>query len=128
MTTPSGPTNHDQQEPNSPTWKERLVRRRFWDKVRSTLGKVPFMEDALAAYYCAMDANTPKHVKLIAFGALAYFILPIDKIPDIIPGVGFIDDAAVLTAALSSMVPYMSEEHFQKAREFLNKDQSEQDT
>jgi len=102
-------------------WKERLVRRRFWDKARTTLGKVPFSEDALAAYYCAIDPATPRHVRIILIGALAYFIMPIDKIPDFIPGLGFADDAAVLAAAIKSILPYIHEDHFQKARDFLNK-------
>ena len=80
---------------------EALVNEGFWDKLRKTLGRVPFIEDALAAYYCATDGKTPLYVKAVLMGALAYFIVPIDVIPDFIPGLGFTDDAAILATAIS---------------------------
>ncbi len=79
---------------------EALVCRRLLDKVRATLGRVPFTEHALAAYYAATDPSTPGHVKAVLIGALAYFIVLTDMIPDFIAGLGFTDDAAVLLAAL----------------------------
>ena len=42
---------------------ERYVRRSFWDKVRKTLGLVPFLEEALAGYHCAIDPATPARVR-----------------------------------------------------------------
>ncbi|MDZ7711648.1 MAG: YkvA family protein [Rhodovibrio sp.] len=53
----------------------------FWSKARRVLGRVPFLEDAVAAYYCARDPETPTQVKAVLFGALAYFILPTDLVP-----------------------------------------------
>jgi uncharacterized membrane protein YkvA (DUF1232 family) len=103
--------------------QERIVRRRFWDKVRRTLGKVPFTEEAVAVFYCATDKQTPAHVKAVLFAALAYFILPVDMIPDLAAGLGFTDDAAVLFAAMSSLAPYVTETHFERARGFLAKDE-----
>jgi uncharacterized membrane protein YkvA (DUF1232 family) len=100
--------------------QERLVRRRFWDKVRGTLGKIPFTEQAVAAFFCATDAKTPPHAKAILFAALAYFVLPIDMIPDFIAGIGFTDDATVLLAALSTLSPYISDAHHARARGFLD--------
>jgi uncharacterized membrane protein YkvA (DUF1232 family) len=125
--TPPSPPGLPSREPPDPLgdeshWKARLVRRRFWHKARATLGKVPFSEDALAAYYCAVDPATPRHVRFVLIGALAYFILPIDKIPDFIPGIGFIDDAAVIAAAVKSVSAYLHPEHYAMARAFLNKD------
>ena len=74
----------------------------FWAKVKATAGRVPMVETALAAWYCAIDEATPPHVKAVIFGALAYFVAPIDLIPDILAGMGFTDDAAVLAAVLST--------------------------
>ena len=102
--------------------QEEVVRRRFWGKVRSTLGKIPFTEQAVASFYCATDAKTPPHVKAILFAALAYFVLPIDMVPDFIAGLGFSDDATVMFAALSALSPYLTETHFQRARAFLDKE------
>ena len=87
-------------------------------KLRRNLGRIPFTDDAIAAYYCAMDPATPTKAKAIIFGALVYFITPTDVIPDIlIPG--FTDDAAILAAALGMVRGHMTDGHYRKARAFL---------
>lgn len=102
---------------------EQIVRDGFWTKVRQTLGKVPFTEDAVAAFYCATDAATPMTVRVTLFGALAYFVLPLDIIPDFIVGLGYTDDAAVLLAAFTACKTYITEDHRVKARTWLLKAQ-----
>ncbi len=104
---------------------EALVNQGFWDKLRKTLGQVPFIEDALAAYYCATDGKTPIYVKAVLMGALAYFIVPYDVIPDFIPGLGFTDDAAILATAISAVRSALRPEHFDAARAFLKKEGGE---
>ena len=101
---------------------EALVKEGFWDKLRKTLGRVPFIEDALAAYYCATDGKTPIYVKAVLMGALAYFIIPYDVIPDFIPGLGFTDDAAILATAISAVRSALRPEHFDAARAFLKRE------
>ena len=81
--------------------RERRVRRDFWAKLKRIAGMVPFVEDLVAAYYCALDPATPMRVRGMLLAALAYFILPVDIIPDMIAGLGFADDMALLTAAWS---------------------------
>ena len=100
---------------------EALVARSFWDKLRKTLGLIPFMEDALAAYYCATDKATPLYVRAMLMGALAYFIIPSDVIPDFIVGLGFTDDASILAAAIAAVHTTMKPKHFEAARDFLDK-------
>jgi uncharacterized membrane protein YkvA (DUF1232 family) len=92
------------------------VARDFWDKLRRYVRRIPFVEDAVAAYYCAMDPATPLPVKAVLLGALAYFILPIDIIPDFIALVGFVDDAGVLYAAIRTVAPHIKDSHRQQAR------------
>src|ERR1700732_4745270 len=75
------------------------VRKQFWRKLKRVAAKLPFAEDLLAAYYCAFDRQTPRHVQAALLGAIAYFILPFDFIPDMLPVLGFTDDAAVLATA-----------------------------
>src|ERR1041385_8565670 len=75
---------------------EETVRRGFWRKVKRFAARLPFVEDLIAAYYCAFDRDTPFQVKAALMGALAYFVLPFDAIPDMMPMLGFADDAAVL--------------------------------
>lgn len=91
----------------------------FWSKVRRTIGRVPFLADATAAYYCALDEKTPFYVKAVLLGALAYFIVPTDLIPDFIAGVGYADDASVLTAAIASVRGHITDAHRTRAREVL---------
>jgi uncharacterized membrane protein YkvA (DUF1232 family) len=91
----------------------------FWTKLRRNLGRIPFAEDAVAAYYCSIDPKTPTQAKAILVGALAYFILPTDLVPDFIAMVGYGDDAAVLAAAIRAVLPYIKDEHREKARAAL---------
>ncbi len=99
----------------------------FWDKLRRTFGRIPFAEDALAAYYCARDPDTPLQVKAILMGALAYFIVPADMLPDVIALLGFTDDAAVLAAALRTVMPHVKERHHEQARVALKREEVGQD-
>lgn len=101
---------------------KKLVMREFAQKLKSNIGKIPFAEDVTAAFYCAMDGNTPSFVKAVLFGALAYFIMPADVIPDFVAGLGFTDDASVLVAALSTVKQYVTDGHREKAKSFLNKE------
>ena len=98
---------------------EESVRRGFWPKARRVARGLPFAEDLLAAYYCAFDQTTPLHVKAALFGALAYFVMPFDAIPDFFLGLGFTDDAAVLIAAFTAAKTHITEAHHEKARAWL---------
>jgi len=91
----------------------------FGAKVRRTLGRVPFIEDAVAAYFCARDPHTPFQVKAVIMGALAYFVVPSDMIPDFIAAFGFTDDAAVFYAALRTIAPHITADHRARARRAL---------
>ncbi len=92
------------------------VRRRFWKKLKQVVAKLPFAEDLLAAYYCAFDKETPRHVQAALLGAIAYFILPFDFIPDMLPVLGFTDDAAILATAIRMVAGHITPEHRAAAR------------
>ena len=83
--------------------------------------RLPFTEDLLAAYYCAFDRETPFQVKAALIGALAYFVLPFDAIPDMMPMLGFADDATALATALRLMASHMKPEHREAAKRALDK-------
>lgn len=102
--------------------KEADVRKGFWPKMRGAIASVPFAEDAVAAYYCATDKQTPLSVKGTLLGALAYFILPTDLIPDFLIGLGYVDDASVLMLALSSVRGSMTDSHKEKAKKALDRE------
>lgn len=101
------------------TRDEEGLKRRFWDKLKRVASRIPFAEDLVAAFYCATDPKTPSRVKLILLSAIAYFILPTDAIADILPLIGFADDAAVLAAAITQVASSITEEHRAKARKTL---------
>ena len=98
---------------------ESSLRRHFWPKLRRVFAHLPFVEDLLAAYYCAFDRTTPRRVQLALIGAIAYFVLPVDAIPDWLPVAGFTDDAAVLATTLKLVADHISPLHRQAAREAL---------
>lgn len=97
------------------------VRRRFWIKFKRVVARLPFAEDLLAAYYCAFDRETPRHVQVALLGALAYFILPFDFMPDVLPVLGFTDDAAVLATAIRMVASNITSEHREAARAALKR-------
>jgi len=102
--------------------EEATIRRSFWSKLRRVGGRIPFAEDLVAAYYCAVDPATPNRVRFILMGAIAYFILPTDAIADFLPLVGFADDAAVLATAITQVASSITETHRTKARDALLQD------
>ena len=97
------------------------VRKNFWRKLKRVAAKIPFAEDLLAAYYCAFDRQTPRHVQAALIGALAYFILPFDFVPDFLPVLGFTDDAAVLATAIRLVATHIRDEHREAARAALKR-------
>ncbi|MCK3778414.1 YkvA family protein [Sinorhizobium chiapasense] len=99
--------------------REKRVKRRFWPTFRRAARQIPFSRDLVAAYYCAIDPQTPTRTRGILLAALAYFVLPIDIIPDMLAVVGFSDDVAVLTAAFAAISGQIKETHYTKADETL---------
>ncbi len=98
---------------------EQGVLREFWARIRKIGRKLPFAEDIVAAAMCATDPATPARVKLLVLGGLAYFVMPLDGIPDILPLIGFTDDAAVIAATIAAIRVHMKDEHWERARAFL---------
>jgi uncharacterized membrane protein YkvA (DUF1232 family) len=101
--------------------EETLVKRGFWRKCRRVAAKLPFAEELLAAYYCAFDRSTPLHVKAALIGTLAYFVLPTDLVPDFLPALGYVDDAASLAATMRLVAAHILPAHRQAAAEALER-------
>ena len=98
-----------------------FVRRHFWRKLKRVAAHLPFAEDLVAGYYCAFDHQTPRHVQASLLGAIAYFILPFDFVPDMLPILGFSDDAAVLAAAFRVVATHITPAHRGAARAALQR-------
>jgi uncharacterized membrane protein YkvA (DUF1232 family) len=88
----------------------------FWRRLRRLLRRLPLIDRTLAAWYCARDPQTPLGARIALFGAIGYFIMPLDAIPDFIPGVGHIDDAAVMLLALRLVAHRITPGHHERAR------------
>jgi uncharacterized membrane protein YkvA (DUF1232 family) len=99
---------------------EEGVKRDFWSKLKRVGRNLPFAEDLVAAYFCTLDSSTPSRVKVVLFGAIAYFVLPFDAVADILPLLGFADDAAILATAIAQVAESITEAHRDKARQVLS--------
>jgi uncharacterized membrane protein YkvA (DUF1232 family) len=99
----------------------RMVDAGFWPKLHRLATRLPFAEDLLAAWYASRDPKTPRKVKIGLTAALAYFILPIDTVPDWIAGLGYGDDFAVLLAAIRLAADAIKDSHRASAREKLDR-------
>jgi len=100
---------------------ERIVHDGFWKKLRRLIGKIPFAEDLVAAYYCSVDPATPLLARATLIAAVAYFVMPFDAIPDALAVVGFTDDATVLAAAIAIAGAHITPSHRDRARSVLLK-------
>ena len=96
---------------------EASLRRKFWRKLLREAASIPHLEDVLTAYYCAFDRNTPAYVKVVLVGAIVYFAVPDDLIPDTL--LGLADDAALLAVAFKLVSAHIKPEHRQAAQIML---------
>jgi uncharacterized membrane protein YkvA (DUF1232 family) len=99
--------------------REKTVRQKFWPTFRKAARKIPFSRDVVAAYYCALDPQTPLKVRGTLLAALAYFVLPVDIIPDVFVGIGFSDDIAVFSAAFAMVNRHIRPDHYESADKAL---------
>lgn len=90
----------------------------LWDKIRDNVSSIgmKLIYKALQLYYVAQSPDCPMKVKAGIYGALGYLISPIDFIPDVVPVVGYTDDAAAIALALALSQMYLTEEINAKAR------------
>ncbi|WP_374377791.1 YkvA family protein [Pseudomonas fluvialis] len=93
----------------------------FWNKVvkYAKAAGQEVIEKALWLYYAAQNPKTPTWAKATIYGALGYFILPVDAIPDVLPGVGYTDDLGVIAAAITAVSVYITDEVKQQASQKL---------
>ena len=93
----------------------------FWPKMRRVVAKVPFAREALAVWHCARDEETPLAAKGMMLAALAYFVMPVDAIPDFIAGLGYTDDAAVFAALVAVLGRNLKPKHRAAAKRDIDK-------
>ena len=99
----------------------KFTEKAFWQKLANhalEAGKEVVMS-GLKLYYAARQKKTPAWAKAVALTALAYFISPVDAIPDVTPGIGYLDDAGVLATAIASLRLYITAEIVREAKAAL---------
>ena len=107
--------------PTAVKLNEQRVNRGFWPKIRKVAAKAPFAAEALSLWWCAKDPTTPASAKGMMFAALAYFVLPLDAIPDVLPAIGLTDDAAVIAAVIALVGRNLKPRHKNEAQAYLAK-------
>tara|TARA_R110002167_G_scaffold366450_1_gene597505 strand:+ start:14359 stop:14826 length:468 start_codon:yes stop_codon:yes gene_type:complete len=95
----------------------------FWAKIKRIARRAgeEVVSKLLIAFYVADDAETAVWAKTALYGALAYFVLPIDAIPDFMPGVGYTDDMAALAAGMVATAGYVKSRHVKRANAQLKR-------
>lgn len=84
----------------------------FWEKIKNFAKQagLEVIEKALWLYFAAQRPETPVWAKTIIYSALAYFISPVDTIPDITPLIGYSDDVGILAAAIAAVSLYITDD------------------
>lgn len=109
---------------NYSEYQDEFTEPKFWDKITEVAkiaGRTVIL-NALILYYLLMDPDVPIRYKTIIIGALGYFILPLDAVPDFVPG-GYVDDAGALVAVIKmlnmSITPQIREKAEDKLAEWF---------
>jgi uncharacterized membrane protein YkvA (DUF1232 family) len=121
--TPVGPIVDIETAEETTDYAEAYSESRFRTKLARyalSAGKA-VVEKALVLFYVLRDPATPPRAKAIIIGALGYFIMPLDAIPDLIPGAGFSDDLGALAVATTLIAMHIKPEHSERARIAANR-------
>jgi uncharacterized membrane protein YkvA (DUF1232 family) len=94
----------------------------FWRTVRRAARRAgrELVEEAITLYHCLRDPDTPAWARAVIVGALGYFILPTDLIPDFVPGVGFTDDFGAFVLATTCVALHVKQDHRNRARRMMS--------
>ena len=94
---------------------------KFWGKLKKFAMKAgsSVVYAVLLLYYTLQKPEVPMKAKTIIIGALGYFILPFDLIPDLAVGIGYTDDLGALGVALFQVAMYIDKDIKKKAKEKL---------
>ena len=99
---------------NSKSYSEKS----FFDKIKkvSKRAGINIIYAGLLLFYTLKKPSLSKWARRSIFGALGYFIAPIDAIVDIIPVGGYVDDFGVIILALGVVAIFIDEEIKNKAK------------
>ena len=115
----SGTTAVTLYEPKGLVVLERLVRRRLWQRLRALAASLPFAQEVLSAYFCAIDPRTPLGVKATLLATLAGFLVPSRLVPKALRSLVMGGDIALLLGSLQNFAAHITPEHRVRARLLL---------
>ena len=94
----------------------------FWNKIKNITKKagLKLIYIALLLYYTLSSNNVSRMDRAVIFGALGYFIFPLDIIPDYIPFVGYTDDLTILLYAYRRIKANLNNDIRSKAKNKLS--------
>ncbi len=93
----------------------------FANKVKrfaAAMGKKA-VEMAYTLFYALSDRDTPAWARTVIVAALGYLVVPIDAVPDLVPGAGLADDGAALAGALATVAAHIKKDHLDRAKEMV---------
>lgn len=92
--------------------RRRFDKPSFLNKLKRFAGRLgrPAVQQLYALYYLLQSPHTPRRSKMIIVAALAYFVSPIDSIPDLLLPLGFTDDLTVIALAYSQVKAHLNED------------------
>ena len=116
-----GEQNDEKLEKELEKAAENYSEEKFWGKLKKYGKKAgsSVVYAVLLLYYTLQKPQIPKKVKFVIIGALGYFILPIDAIPDFAVGLGYTDDLGAIVFALIQVAMYIDQDVKKKAKEKL---------
>ncbi|USK34571.1 DUF1232 domain-containing protein [Bacillus sp. F19] len=94
---------------------------KFWSKLKKYGKKAgsSVVYAGMLLYFTLQKPEVPAKTKAIIIGALGYFILPLDLIPDLAIGVGYTDDLGALGLALLQVAMYIDQDIKDQAKQKL---------
>jgi uncharacterized membrane protein YkvA (DUF1232 family) len=73
------------------------------DKLKKVVNQVKLLYELVRSYIDGSYREVPWISIATAVAAVVYFLAPIDLLPDMIPGIGYIDDIVVIRFALMAL-------------------------
>ncbi len=93
----------------------------FWRKIARLPGRASsrLIHQSLVLYCLLTDKSTPAWVRALIAAALVYLVNPFDAVPDALPGIGLLDDAAAIGLVLHRLAAYVTPSVEARARGLL---------
>lgn len=99
-------------------YAENYDEKKMWSKIKDFFFEagINLVIKVVQLWYVLQKPEVPVHVKVAIMGAIAYFVMPVDFILDVLPG-GYQDDLLAVTLTLIATEEYIDDEVRRKARE-----------